>query len=391
MRYSVDRPQIRGVLRWRLSITEGTRRKRLIVHPETGRPFASRGDVERYIEELRANAVRGFGATVGELGKHMFKPDGPWAQRQAKKRGNRRLAPHTLQEHELNYRLHIEPEIGDEVLRDVDTQMIDQMLYANDLSNRTRRNLAGTMQAILKEAVYRRIISALPPIELPDKRSRKPSVPTLEELRELFPTALRTLQKLWAGEKTRQEPPGAGLAFAGCAAVLFFGGLRPQEGRAAWPDQLLRRQSVLLVTRSMDSDGNVLEYLKMGDERDPRYRGTFLVDRAMRVIGHWLKVRPGAQWLFTYKGAAIREETLHARLQLAAERAGILYPGRRIIPYSGRYAFETVVRPLIPKDILMLLMGHIDQAMPERYDLPHLVARMKQMRPHLEKLNRAIG
>jgi integrase len=363
----------------------------MIVHPETGEPFASRAAVEYYIEELRASSVHGFGATVGELAKHMFMPDGPWAQRQARRRDGRDLAAHTLQEHELNARLHIIPAIGLEAIRDVDTQMIDRMLYLLDLSNRARRNIAGTLRAVLKEAVYRRIISAVPPIELPEKKSKKPAVLTLEELRELFPTGRRALQRLWAGESTRQEPAGASLALAACCAVMFFGGLRPQEARAVQLDQLIRRLSVLLVTRSMNGEGRANNYLKMGGDRDPRYRGTFLVDRAMQILGQLLKVRPEEEFLFTYAGRPIRPELLHSRLRLAAERAKILPQGRRIIPYSGRYTFDTTVKTFLPREILMLLMGHIDQAMPERYDIPVLVERMKQMAPHLVTLNKAIG
>ncbi len=68
--------------------------------------------------------------------------------------------------------------------------------------------------------------------------------------------------KLWAGEKTHPEMPGASLALAACRAVMFFSGLRPQEARAVHLDQLIKRLSVLLVTRSMDGEGATLHELE---------------------------------------------------------------------------------------------------------------------------------
>lgn len=389
MVYTVNHVTRRGVRSWMIRVNDGGKIRRIHVHPETLEPFGTKADARRYIEEMRGAHTSSAGARVEELARYMFSPDGEWAQRQARRRDGRILAPHTIAEHELNARKHIIPTIGQQTIRDVDTQMIDRMLYSLDLSNRARRNVAGTLRAILKEAVYRRIISAVPPIELPEKKSRKPSVLTLEELRALFPKGRQELIEIWEGSEAKSERAGCALVLAACSAVMFFGGLRPQEARAVHLDQLIRQLSVLLVTRSMNGQGEVNEYAKMGDERDPRYRGTFLVDRAAEILDE-LGATPGP-FLFAYRGRPIRPELLHARLQSAASNAKILPQGRRLVPYSGRYTFDTTVRPILPLEILMLLMGHVDQAMPERYDVPVLLERMKQLAPHREAINRAIG
>jgi hypothetical protein len=51
----------------------------------------------------------------------------------------------------------------------------------------------------------------------------------------------------------------------------------------------------------------------------------------------------------------------------------------RYIPYSGRYTFVTLVKPLLDRAALMALIGHVDEAMPERYDVPYLLERAKQL------------
>lgn len=51
---------------------DGEKIKRIFVHPEAGKPFVSRGDAERLIEELRAQSTRGFGTKVVDLAKYLF-------------------------------------------------------------------------------------------------------------------------------------------------------------------------------------------------------------------------------------------------------------------------------------------------------------------------------
>ena len=288
--------------------------------------------------------------------------------------------------------MHIIPGLGEEALADLTSEGIDDWIYGLDMSNRGRRNVTATLIRILKEAKRRQIIHVVPDIELPSKQSAKPSTLTIQELKQLFPRDKASLRELWGDprEKARREPKDAGLALAACASVLFFGGLRPQEARAVAPEQLLKKLSVLLVTRSMSSEGKVLPYLKMGGERDKRYRGTFLIDWAMKVLEAWLSAQKPRDFLFIYNGAPIRPELLHSRLHVAVDRAKIPAAGRKIIPYSGRYTFDSVFRPILPQEVLMAIMGHIDPAMPEHYDQPVLIDRMRQLTPWKKKLNEAI-
>lgn len=393
MKYHPFHPTVDGKKRWGYYFTSEGKDHQVIVHPRTGKPFATRKDVERWLDELRSREVEGSDVTMEEISKFLFAADGPWAERQTRRRDGRPLSKNTIYEHQMNVRRHIVPAIGKERVADVDTLTIDELLYSLDLSNRTRWNVASTLTAIFKEAVRRRIIRSVPMIELPQKKTNKPNILTLEELRKLFPRDRQALQKVWGPPgKTHGEPPEARLALAACSATMFFGGLRPQEARAVGPGQLHRDSGILLVTRSMDAQDNVQSYVKMGNDKDPRYRGTLLIDWALEVMDPWLEARPPDEdLLFTYRGEFIRKDLLLDRLRVAIKNAAIPTEGKRFIPYSGRYTFNTTLKPFLPAAVLMTLMGHVDAAMPERYDVPVLLERMRQLAPYRTEISRAIG
>lgn len=45
------------------------------------------------------------------------------------------------------------------------------------------------------------------------------------------------------------------------------------------------------------------------------------------------------------------------------------------------YTFVTLVKPLLDRAVLMALTGYVDEAMLERYDVPYLLERAKQLQP----------
>jgi integrase len=390
MIYHVYQPTLYGQKRWGYYYRMDGKRKTIVKDPRTKKPFASQEDVESWIRELREEESSAP-IKVREIAEHLFDVDGEWAKRQARRRDGRPLAPQTIYEHGMIVRKHIIPKLGDEAVVDVTADMIEDFLYSLEISNRTRQNVATTFLAVLRQAQRKRIIKSVPLIEMPQKKSRKPNIFTLEDLRKLFPRDRAALQEVWAPGKTGWgEPPEARLAIAACAATMFFGGLRPQEARAVGPEQLHRDSGILLVTRSFDGQGKVNQYAKMGDANDPRYRGTLLIDWALEVMDPWLQARRREDFLFTYREGYIRKDLLLDRLRLAIKTAGIPTEGKRFIPYSGRYTFDTTVKPFLPAAVLMALMGHVDPAMPERYDVPILLERMRQLAPYRQEINRAV-
>jgi len=126
--------------------------------------------------------------------------------------------------------------------------------------------------------------------------------------------------------------------------------------------------------------------LKMGNQRDPRYRVAILPDRAVTIINWWLEEATPAKFVFTFAGRPLNRDLPVDRLRKAIGNAGISIKGKRYIPYSGRYTFVTLVKPLLDRAALMALTGHVDEAMPERYDMPYLLERAKQLQPVRKQL-----
>ncbi len=389
MIYHVFQPTIRGEERWGYYYRVAGKKKKVIKDPRTRKPFASQDDVESWIAQLRA-LESDTGPKLAEVAEHLFDEGGEWSKRRARKRDGKPLAKNTLYEHDLITKEYIIPGLGNEAVVDIDYQMIDDWIYSEDVdvTNSFRRNILSTLRQVLKECVRLRLIKAIPYMEFPTKNNRKPSPLTLHETNLLFPEDPAKLRAVW---KDRYDKADEGLAFAACSAAMFFGGARPQEARAAHLNQLMTDIWALLIVRTMDSQGKVQEYVKMANARDPRYRGTFLFLQGPYVMQEWLKVRPPeSPFLFTFHGALILRDRLQDRLRAAITRAEIPTVGRRFIPYSGRYTFETVIKPALSREDLMMFMGHVDETMPEHYDVPVLIDRMRSMAEIREMANRRL-
>jgi len=381
MIYHVFRPSVHGKKRWGYYYQEKGRRRTVVKHPRTGRHFTSRTDVESWIRQLQDGEVSGSSATVRQVAEFMFLPTSEWAQRRARQRDGQELSPHTLYEHHTIVQRHILPEWGDDRLADLRVAELEDWLYDLDVSNRYRRTIAGTWNLILKRAERSGILPMAPRLELPSKTSRKPDILTTDMLKKVFPKGRVDLRKVWRNEDNRKEPAEAWLMFAAFFATMFYGGLRPQEARAVHVDQLHLDLGAVLVTRSMNRQNQVESYLKMGSDRDPRYRVAILPDRAVTMIRWWLAAAAPTEFLFTFAGRPLNRDLPVDRLRKAIGSAGIPMEGKRYIPYSGRYTFVTLVKPLLDRAALMALTGHVDEAMPERYDVPYLLERAKQLQP----------
>jgi integrase len=370
---------IRGKKRWGYYWRERSKRVVRIVHPRTGQPFRNKREVELWIRELQDGESVGYGVTVRQLAEFMFLPTSEWANRRARQRDGQELSPHTLYEHNTIVQRYVLPEWGNDYLVDLRAPELEDWLYDLDVSNRYRRTIAGTWNMIFKIAERKGILAVAPRLELPSKTSRKPDILTAEMLKKVFPKERAELRKVWTNQDNKKEPADAWLMFAALFSTMFYGGLRPQEARAVHVDQFHLQLGAILVTRSMDRQNQVQSYLKMGNDRDPRYRVAILPDRAVTMIRWWLKVAASIDFVFTFASRPLNRDLPVDRLRKAIGNAGISTEGKRYIPYSGRYTFVTLVKPLLDRAALMALIGHVDEAMPERYDVPYLLERAKQL------------
>ena len=381
MAYHLTHRTVGGKKRWGYYWRERGKRRVCIVHPRTRQPFRTKREVELWIRQLQDGETAGYGTTVRQLAEFMFLPTSDWARRRARQRDGQELSPHTLYEYNTIVQRYVLPEWGDDHLADLRVPELEDWLYDLDVSNRYRRSIAGTWNKIFKVAERRRILPVAPRLELPSNISRKPDILTTGMLKKVFPEKEVELRKVWRNQDNHMEPETAWLMFAAFFSTMFYGGLRPQEARAVHVDQLHLQLGAILVTRSMDNASQVQSYLKMGNQRDPRYRVAILPDRAVTIIRGWLEAAAPIDFVFTFAGRPLNRELPINRLRKAIGNAGISTEGKRYIPYSGRYTFVTLVKPLLDRAALMALTGHVDEAMPERYDVPYLLERAKQLQP----------
>lgn len=379
MVYHIIHRFIRGKKRWGYYWREKGKRIVRVVHPRTRQPFRTKKEVELWIKQLPGGEATGYGDTVRQVAEFMFLPTSEWARRRARQRDGQELSPHTLYEYNTIVQRYVLPEWGDDQLADLRAPELEDWLYDLDVSNRYRRTIAGTWNMIFRIAERKGILPVAPRLELPSKASRKPDILTTEMLKKVFPKKRGDLREVWKNQDSRTEPEEAWLMFAAFFSTMFYGGLRPQEARAVHVDQFHLNLGAILVTRSMDRQNQVQSYLKMGNQRDPRYRVAILPDRAVEIIQGWLDEAEPVKFVFTFAGRLLNRDLPVDRLRKAIGNAGITTEGKRFIPYSGRYTFVTLVKPLLDRAALMALTGHVDEAMPERYDVPYLLERAKQL------------
>ncbi len=385
------RPTVNAEKRWGYYWRDPAGKKHVrLKNPHTGYTFETKAERDAFLHDERNRAASGSSVTIGQIAEHLFDAEGEWARQRARERGGRPLSAGTLREHRSNVRIYIIPGLGNQKVVDIDLYMIKQWAFSDavDISNAHRRNLFVTLRCILEEACLRRIIKAVPLFPRLSKGSSKPSIPTRGELDRLFPVDPKELRRVW---RCKDDNGDEGIVFAACLACVFFAGARPQEARAVHPGRLLQDIWALLITSEMTGEGKRAEYVKMATENDPRYRVSFLFLQGPQIMKEWLAIRPqDPEWLFTYRGAPILKGRLWERLKTAIKNAGIETEGRSFKPYSGRYCFETVVKPAVSRELLKMMMGHISDIMPEHYDVPVLIERAYDLAPAREEANKRL-
>jgi integrase len=317
-------------------------------------------------QEAAARVIRSWPEESGSMQPLIYLR--AYLARQERRRGP--LAAQTVYEHE-HHAKRIAERFGD---RMPSAPEFEDWLYSLEVSNRYRRSIAGTLRIIATEMQRAGELAAPPPVELPPKDSRKPEVFTEAQLRRLF----------GSDDPWRWPPEERWIApmMRSLFAAMVFGGLRPQEARALHDDQILWEERAILVTRQITGTRTISDYLKTGSVRDPKYRATVLSEFGWAAFSAWK--REGL--MYSLDGRPLRREFVRERLKHTCEALGM---EGRYTPYSGRYTFVSRYKPIVDGQILMSLTGHVDPAMPERYSVPHLRERVKQLSAARELLTHA--
>lgn len=324
-------------------------------------------------QERAIETIRTWGESTGAVLTEQALTD--WLQRR-EKRGGRALSDQTIYEARLHWSKHIKASFEGRDIATITPEEVEDWADSLGKSTRYRQAITGTLKGMLLEMRRQGYDTRAHMAEVSKGKSRKPAVFTQKDIDTLF-----SGPEPW---RRKHEPEWVGEMLLSLFALMTFGGLRPQEARAVHADQVLPELHAVLVTRSITDKKVVSEYMKKGNDRDPRYRGTLLSDKGWQAFYQWAgKVTDGP--LYTLDGI-LRKEFLRDRLRYTCEANDIQ---GRIVPYSCRYTYVSRYKSILDQSVLMSMVGHVDPAMPERYHRPYLEEQMGQLQYIREVLNAA--
>jgi integrase len=290
----------------------------------------------------------------------------PWIARQhAKGRSFGQYQARTRRAHLDN---HILPKFGKRRLSELTRPAIESWLIALPLSNQSKNHVLYTFRIVLREAKSERLLreNPLQEAEPLGRNPRRRDVFTMDELKLLFPKTKEKLLEVWKTEKW-------GTLFM----VLATTGIRSGEARALQWRHLLSG-GWLLVEQACKMD-KTIGRTKTGEERV-----VALPRRTLTALESWKKHSPFQDpQHFVFFGTAedrpLNVESVTHFLPGAMKRAGVQITGRNLVPHSLRHTYNTIMRRVLPEEILRKLTGHKSPEMTALYDHPAVNDRILQL------------
>jgi len=232
------------------------------------------------------------------------------------------------------------------------------------LSNQTKNHILYAFRTILREAEREGIIpyNCLSIVESLAVQPKTRDVFSQEELQKLFPSDLEALTKIWREEE-----------YAYYFFILATTGMRRGEARALkWKHVIEdKKRNGLLIEESIKNDDST------GSTKTGKSRVVVLSQRAEEILEHWKASTPfhDPEDLIFYGSNGSRPimgKTLQNRFQKALENAKIEINGRNLVIHSFRHTYNTLLKNVLPLDILQETTGHSSESMTERYNHPSL-------------------
>jgi len=271
-------------------------------------------------------------------------------------------------DHLVNYIL---PKFGHRLLSTLNRVEIENWLVAlksiktgKPLSNQTKNHILFAFRTILREAEREGIIpyNCLATVESLAVHPVQRDVFTQAELKKLFPRDLEALKKIWKEEE-----------YAYFFFILATTGLRRGECRALkWKHIIINTQrNGLLIEESIKNDNTT------GTTKTGKDRVVVLNQRGELMLDHWKAITPFNDLedliFFGRTGSRpIMGKTLQNRFQKALVKADIKSEGRNLVIHSFRHTYNTLLRNVLPLEILQETTGHSSESMTERYNHPSL-------------------
>ena len=180
------------------------------------------------------------------------------------------------------------------------------------------------------------------------------------ELQRLFPEDYKQAVNIWGR-----------LEYVSLFCVLATTGLRKGEVRALqWKHVIGDERGKALVIERAVKHNEEIGTTKTGTERV-----VVLNRKAQDYLSMWQKESPftGQDDLIFFGQNAdtpITGKTLLIRFQKALENVKISREGRNLIIHSFRHTYNTLLKSVLPKEILQATTGHTSDRMTEHYNHP---------------------
>ena len=263
---------------------------------------------------------------------------------------------------------YIIPQFGKKRLADLTRPQIENWLISLELSNQTKNHLLYSFRIVLREAKSEKLIreNPLQDAEPLGKNPRRRDVFTMDELKILFPLTAKELLEIWKNEK-----------YATLFMTMATTGIRSGEVRALqWRDLL--PGGWLHIERACKMDKTI------GQTKTGEGRVIALPSRTLTMLAQWRRRSPFTQqqhliFFGTNAEKPFHVETLTHFLPGALERAGIKTAGRNLVVHSLRHTYNTIMRAVLPEEILRKFTGHKTPEMTRLYDHPTLQDELKKL------------
>ena len=267
---------------------------------------------------------------------------------------------------------YVFPELGDVSLADLNPVMIENWLVSLPLANQTKNHIMYTLNIVLGEAKRENLIPFNPvsDVEPMAVEHVERDVFTLQELKKLFPSDREKLLEIWKG-----------LKWAALFNLLASAGIRSGEARALRWSSVLWDRKAILVLKAVKADGAI------GETKTKAQRGIFIPNMTADLLEDWHELTPFRDpdhLVFYGPGPEIPMErgTVLAHFRPALVRAEIPIEGRNLVVHSFRHTYNTIMRKVLPLEILQEFTGHRSVKMTDHYDHPALEDRLKKLQGH---------
>lgn len=230
------------------------------------------------------------------------------------------------------------------------------------LSNQTKNHILYTFRIILREAEREALIpyNCLATVESLGGIAKPRDIFTKDELAKLFPADLVQMEAIWG----RKE-------YAYLFFLLSTTGLRVGEARALqWKHVIWKEErNALLIEQSVKANSSI------GSTKTNKSRIVMLTKRTQAYLDDWLHTTPydNLNDLIFYgkdQTSPVTGRTLLNRFAKAMVAAGIVTANRNLVIHSFRHTYNTMLKPLMPIEVLQSMTGHSSEAMTNHYNHP---------------------